>query len=69
MKYSGSLISLVIVHFIVVLMVGPHYTLHHMVATLRSFNYSLIKMVLILMKVMIIVCLVYIWRLIMVTCL
>ena len=69
MKYNGSLISLVIVHFIVVLMVGPHYTLHRMVVTLRSFNYSLIKMVLILMKVMIIVCLVYIWHLIMVTCL
>ena len=69
MKYNGSLISLVTVHIIVVLMVGLHYTLHHMVVTLRSFNYSLIKKVLILMKVMIIVCLVYIWRLIMVTCL
>ena len=69
MKYNGSLISLVTVRIIVVLMVGLHYTLHHMVVTLRSFNYSLIKEVLILMKVMIIVCLVYIWRLIMVTCL
>ena len=69
MKYNGSLISLVTVRIIVVLMVGLHYTLHHMVVTLRSFNYSLIKKVLILMKVMIIVCLVYIWRLIMVTCL
>ena len=69
MKYNGSLISLVTVRIIVVLMVGLHYTLHHMVVTLRSFNYSLIKKVLILMKVMIILCLVYIWRLIMVTCL
>ena len=69
MKYNGSLISLVTVRIIVVLMVGLHYTLHHMVVTLRSFNYSLIKKVLILMKVMIIVCLVYIWHLIMVTCL
>ena len=68
MKYNGSLISLVTVRIIVVLMVGLHYTLHHMVVTLRSFNYSLIKKVLILMKVMIIVCLVYIWRLITVTC-
>ena len=69
MKYNGSLISLVTVRIIVVLMVGLHYTLHHIVVTLRSFNYSLVKKVLILMKVMIIVCLVYIWRLIMVTCL
>ena len=69
MKYNGSLISLVTVRIIVVLMVGLHYTLHHMVVTLRSFNYSLIKKVLILMKVIIIVCLVYIWHLIMVTCL
>ena len=69
MKYNGSLISLVTVRIIMVLMVGLHYTLHHMVVTLRSFNYSLIKKVLILMKVMIIVCLVYIWLLIMVTCL
>ena len=69
MKYNGSLINFVTVHFIVVFMVGLHYTLHHMVVTLRSFNYSLIKKVLILMKVMMIVFLVYIWRLIMVTCL
>ena len=64
MKYNGFLKSLVIAHIIVVFMVGVHYTLHHMVDTLRSFNYSSINMVLILMKVMIIVYLVYIWHLI-----
>uniref|UniRef100_A0A1X7SYR6 Transmembrane protein n=1 Tax=Amphimedon queenslandica TaxID=400682 RepID=A0A1X7SYR6_AMPQE len=50
MKYNGFLTSLVATHFIVVFMVGLHYTLHHMVGTLRSFNYSSINMVLILMK-------------------
>uniref|UniRef100_A0A1X7TLT3 Uncharacterized protein n=1 Tax=Amphimedon queenslandica TaxID=400682 RepID=A0A1X7TLT3_AMPQE len=55
MKYNGFLTSLATAHIIVVFMVGLRYTLHHMVDTLRSFNYSSINMVLILMKVMIIV--------------
>uniref|UniRef100_A0A1X7T5Q6 Uncharacterized protein n=1 Tax=Amphimedon queenslandica TaxID=400682 RepID=A0A1X7T5Q6_AMPQE len=50
MKYNGFLMSLATIRIIVVFMVGLQYTLHHMVDTLRSFNYSSISMVLILMK-------------------
>uniref|UniRef100_A0A1X7T2X4 Uncharacterized protein n=1 Tax=Amphimedon queenslandica TaxID=400682 RepID=A0A1X7T2X4_AMPQE len=50
MKYNGFLTSLAPAHIIVVFMVGLHYILHHMVDKLRSFNYSSINMVLILMK-------------------